>query len=83
MYNSSLADRARYFKEEEKGVRTMCKIADELFNQGIEQGRRNQLVLSIQNILSDGITDIDKIAKYAGASTEEAKEILAELNVSL
>lgn len=40
MYYKELADRVRYFKEDEKGVRIMCEIMDEIRAEGRAEGRK-------------------------------------------
>ena len=40
MNYSVLADRVRYFKEDEKGVSTMCKAMEDMRNEAHEEGRR-------------------------------------------
>ena len=39
MNYSVLADRVRYFKEDEKGVSTMCKAMEDMRNEAHEEGR--------------------------------------------
>ncbi len=34
-----LADRVRYFKEDEKGVATMCKAMEEMRNEAVKEER--------------------------------------------
>ena len=40
MYSAVLADRARFFKEDERGVDTMCKVMEELYNEGVAEGHK-------------------------------------------
>ena len=40
MYSAVLADRARFFKEDERGVATMCKVMEELYNEGVAEGHK-------------------------------------------
>ena len=39
MYSAVLAERARFFKESEEGVTTMCRVMEELYNEGVAEGR--------------------------------------------
>ncbi len=39
MYYKILADEVRYYKEDTKGVSEMCKILEEVHEEGLEQGR--------------------------------------------
>ena len=51
MYNKVLADRVRYFKEDERGVEIMCREMEIMRNQaheeGIEKGRIMQLIKQV------------------------------------
>ena len=67
MHYKLLAERVRYFKEDEKGVRAMCKAVEELC--------REELVDAAKRMLADGILSIEKIAEYSGLTVEEVKEL--------
>ncbi len=40
MYSTVLAERARFFKENEKGVTAMCRVMEELYNEGVAEGHK-------------------------------------------
>ena len=40
MYSEVLAERARFFKEDEKGVTAMCRVMEELYNEGVAEGHK-------------------------------------------
>ena len=73
MYSDVLAERVRFFKEDEKGVATMCKVMEEIYNDGIAigeiRGAETERIKSIKNLISSlGISaeaamDALKIAK--------------------
>ena len=67
MYYQVLADRVRYFKEDEKGVAIMSKVMDELRNETAREIARNMLAL---NKLS-----YDDIAKVTGLTVKEIEEL--------
>ena len=57
MYSDVLAERARFFKEDEKGVTTMCRVMEELYNEGVAEGKTEERLKNIKNlILSLGLT---------------------------
>ena len=57
MYSEVLAERARFFKEDEKGVSTMCRVMEELYNEGVAEGKTEERLKNIKNlILSLGLT---------------------------
>ena len=62
-----LADKTRYFKEDEKGVASMCKIVEELID--------NEKKESAIRMLQDGELPLEKIAKYSGLTIEQVKEL--------
>lgn len=49
-YHKELADETRYYKHDEKGVRRMCKIMEDIRNEGAKE-RSEQMAL---NMLADG-----------------------------
>lgn len=75
MYNKVLADRVRYFKEDERGVEIMCREMEIMRNQaheeGIEKGRIMQLIKQV----------CVKMQKFS--SEEEVANDLVEQDVPL
>ena len=69
MYSEVLAERVRFFKEDEKGVAAMCKIMEEIRKDGEVQGAETERLKNIKNLIASlGITaeaamDALKIAK--------------------
>ena len=69
MYSDVLAERVRFFKEDEKGVAAMCKVMGEIRKDGEVQGAETERLKNIKNLISSlGITaeaamDALKIAK--------------------
>lgn len=56
MFYGKLADRVRYFKEDAKGVESMCKAIEEMRNQEREEVAREFVVRMIR----DGETSVEK-----------------------
>ena len=47
----------RFFKEDEKGVSTMCRVMEGLYNEGVAEGKTEERLKNIKNlILSLGLT---------------------------
>ena len=65
-----LAQRVRYFKEDTKGVATMCRAFEEVR----EEGKREQAVESTRSMLADGMP-YEIVAKYTKLSVEEVKAL--------
>lgn len=73
MHYKILADRVKYFKEDEKGVKAMCRAVEELCNEE----KREAMVDVATRMLADGALTVEKIAEYSGLTVEEVK-VLAE-----
>ena len=65
-----LAQRVRYFKENTKGVATMCRAFEEVR----EEGKREQAVEFARSMLADGMP-YEIVAKYTKLSIEEVKAL--------
>ena len=67
MYYRILADRVRYFKEDEKGVGVMCKAVEELC--------REEVVEIVERMFALGTLTMEEISLVSGLTLEEVKEI--------
>lgn len=68
MYYKVLADKTRYYKEDEKGVQTMCKLMEDLIDD-----EKKEIALKM---LKDGKLNEKEIAKYFNLSKEQIEELL-------
>ena len=67
-----LADRVRYFKEDKKGVETMCKVMEDMRNEVVKTERFN-----FARILWDmGIRDVNEIAAKVQLPVTDVKEAI-------
>ena len=66
MYYPVLAKRVQYFKEDTKGVATMCRAMEEM--------RKDERIECALAMLADGMP-YEKVAKYAKLSLEEVKAL--------
>ena len=71
MYYQVLADRVRYFKEDEKGVATMCKAMEDMRNEAIKE----KAISVARLMIKDGELSYEKIAKYSGLTVDEVKAL--------
>ena len=71
MHYKILADRVRYFKENEKGVGAMCKAVEEL----CYEERREAMVEAAKRLLTEGTLSMEKIAECVGLTFEEVKKL--------
>lgn len=75
MYYHVLADRVRYFKEDEKGVTAMCKAMEDMRNEARAEGSKENAVRSAREMIKDGDLSYEKIAQYSGLTVDEVKEL--------
>ena len=66
-----LADRVRYFKEDEKGVATMCRAMEEMRN---ETARETALKVA-KGMLESGKLTYEEIAKIAELTIDEVRAL--------
>ena len=66
MYYKELAEKVRYFKEDEKGVEKMCKVMEDM--------RNDVRIENAKKMLNDGLA-IEKVAVYSGLSLEKVREL--------
>ena len=60
MYYQELAERVRFFKTNEKGVKQMCKIMQEILDEGIKVGRsegEDKMGRLVERLVSEGHND--------------------------
>ena len=70
MNYKELADKVRYFKEDEKGVAAMCKVLEDMR----KESKWEQIVASVRRWLSMGLSH-EQIAKGEGITLEQVREI--------
>lgn len=79
MYNTVLADRVRYFKENVKGVEVMCKEMEKMRDEVREETRKATIVESIRKMLKAQITE-SKIKQVYDVTDEEIEQIKEKMN---
>ena len=91
MNYSTLAHKTRYFKEDDKGVKHMCKIMEEIKAEGFAEGRaegfadgenkgKAEAEIAMKNairMLKGGKLSVDEISQYTELSVEKVKELAA------
>jgi len=77
MYSDVLAERVRFFKEDEKGVAAMCKVMEEIYNDGIAIGEvRGEVRGEIRGAETERIKSIKNLISSLGISAEAAMDAL-------
>lgn len=76
MYYEVLAKKARYYKQDEKGVATMCKIMEDMRNEAALDNARE----TAKRMIKKGKMSLEEIADYIPAlSLEELKQLETEI----
>lgn len=84
MNYEALAKKARYFKQDEKGVATLCKIMEDMRNEAAREAAQKAELKSAREIATRMIKkdkmSLEEIAEYIPLlSYEELKEIETEI----
>ena len=72
MYFEKLAERARYFKKDEGGIRQMCKVMEDMRNESIMQERKK----FAKRLIEDGENSAERIARLSELALEDVEELL-------
>lgn len=70
-----MAEKTRYLKETEEGVRQMCKAMEELKEEGIKLGEKRKGKEFALFMLKEKIYTLEKIAETTGLSLEDVKKL--------
>ena len=70
MHYKELADKVRYFKEDEKGVAAMCKVMEDMRNEAAREGAKK----AVEQTTVTHINDIMAKLKY---TAEQAMDLLS------
>ena len=79
MNSRLLAEKTRYFKKDERGVKRMCKIMEDFVKEEIEEERENMAV----SLLEIGKMTYEEIATAAKLSENKVKELAERVNVGV
>ncbi len=75
MNYEALAKRARYFKQDEKGVAAMCKIMEDMRNEAAQQAEQNKAKKMAIRMIKAGKMSLEDIADYTELSLDTIKEL--------
>lgn len=74
MHFKQLADKVRYFKEDEKGVAAMCKVMEDMRNETAE-GMKIEIA---QRLIEQGKLALEDIANAAALTVEKVRELAGQ-----
>ena len=78
MNYEALAKRARYFKQDEKGVAAMCKIMEDMRNEAAQQAEQNKAKKMAIRMIKAGKMSLEDIADYTELSLDTIKELASQ-----
>ena len=79
IHYTELAERVRYFKEDEEGVRNMCRSIEEMLKEyGEEVTEKNKLEFA-KRMINAGKIPLEEIAEYTGLSIESVEKLASEV----
>ena len=73
-----LAKKARYFKQDEKGVATMCKLMEDMRNEAAREAEKMKAIRMARLMIEDGKLGYQDIAMYTELTLEEVEKIALE-----
>lgn len=71
MNYETLAEKARYFKQDEKGVAVMCKIMENMRNEAVQNKAKKTAV----HLIKSGKMSLEEIAEATELSLDTVKEL--------
>ena len=75
MYYDELAERVRFFKESKEGIAIMCKVMEDMRNESLKEGMREEKKLTVLRMLEIGKYALEEIANISGLSLDEVKKL--------
>ena len=77
MFYEELANRMRFFKQDERGVDMVSKIVEEYGDIRAAEALKQQTIDTVKNFFTNGVT-IEIIAKSLHMTVEQVQEIVQE-----
>lgn len=74
MHYRELADKVRYFKEDERGVAAMCKVMEDMRIEAAKDAVEKDRTKNALEMLADGLS-IEKVAQYTQLAIERVREL--------
>ena len=77
MHYDELASKVRYYKEDEKGVATMCKAMEDMRNEAAIAAERRKTIEIVHSSLEEGLP-YEVIARITQLTVDQVKEIAGQ-----
>ena len=75
MIYKELADKVRYFKEDEKGMAAMCKVMEDMRNESAKVAVEKRNIELALDMIKDGKLSMEQIAQYSRLAIDRVKEL--------
>ena len=79
IHYTELADRVRYFKEDDEGVRNMCRSIEEMLNEYGEEVAEKKTKEFAMRMISLGKNSFEDIANCTNLDIETVRQLAAEV----
>ena len=76
MHYQQLAEKTSYFKENEKGVKKMCRAVEEYGNKRCEEGRTEGTKETLLDLYKEGSITLEKLMEKLNISKSEAEKLV-------
>ena len=78
MQYTELAERVRHFKEDDEGVRSMCRSIEEM----LEKVTKENTIEFAKRMISLGKNPIEEISECSGLPIEDVRKLAAEMKAN-
>ena len=75
MYYNELVERVRFFKEDKEGISILCKAMEDMRNESLQEGKKEEKRLTVLRMLEIGKYALEEIAEIAGLPLDEVKKL--------
>ena len=83
MFYPEIAERVRFHKQEEKGVKNMCRIFEEFGEEQRTEGKKEEKNNIAMNMIKDGSLSYEKISSFTGIPVEKLKQLAEKVTVEV
>ena len=81
MFYTQIAERVRFHKQEEKGVKNMCRIFEEYGEEKKTEGKKEEQNNIAMNMIKDGSLSYEKISAFTGIPLDHIKQLAEKVPV--
>ena len=82
MQYTELAERVRHFKEDDEGVRSMCRSIEEMLEKNTREVRAEDRLDFAKRMIEEGDLSLDKMARLSGIPIEDVRKLAAEMKAN-